>query len=882
MSTTRAAGTSGVLISAVALAVMSLGPAAPSAQPGQNATGIPGIPGIPATPRSVLGFEPCADYTLATSEQIAAYFHALAATSRGRMQLVEIGKTTGGRPELMAIISSEANIRDLAKYKNISRQLALARGPADEARALAREGKAIVWIDFGLHSSEVAPAQAASLLAFSAVADESEEMRAVRDHVVLLLVPDMNPDGTTMVADWYMRNVGKPWESRLPELWHRYAGHDDNRDWFMMTQAETRNAARQLYAEWFPQIVYNHHQSGPFPARIFVPPFDDPMNPNIPPLVIRGVNLLGDAMTARLDREGKRGAISRVGFDTWWDGGMRSTPYFHNMVGLLTETSHPSATPSVDDPRTFPKTFENGASTLEPSTSYPSPYLGGEWHLRNSCEYIVTTSKAVLDQAARAPETWLYDIYQMGRDAIVANADEAFLIPADQWDPGTVVKLVNVLRLGGVEVERAAARFSAGGAAYAAGTFIIRGAQPFEPYVKDLLTPQIYPDIRVSPGGPAKQPYDITGWTLSYQMGVKVVRINERLAIATDAINMAPVPRGSLAALPDQAAARYAIDPRANDAVIAVNRLLQAGDAVSRARAPLQVNGDTWPPGAFVITPGASGPAGRQATRARLEQLAASLGLAIGRAPADAAAATLRAPRIGVYHGWGGNIDEGWTRWVLEQFEFPYTGVHDADIRAGDLRAHYDAIVLPDATYEQMVNGFAPGSMPAEYTGGMTARGVASLEAFVSAGGTLITLDRAAGLPLTGFDLPIRNVTARLRNSDFYVPGTVVRLSVDPSNPVAYGMPSEAAAFLIRSPAFSLDAPGGGAAGTIVARYPARGLLMSGWLLGEPVISGRAAVVEAALGKGHVVLLGFDVQHRGQAQGTFKLLFNSLLRSSLE
>ncbi len=519
---------------AVALGVMSIAPAWPSAQPSSR---------VPA-PRSVLGFEPCADYTLATSEQTAAYFRALAAASPARMQLVEIGKTTEGRPELMAIISSEANIRDVAKYKNISRQLALARGPADQARTLARDGKAVVWIDFGLHSSEVAPAQAAALLAFDAVANESSDMRAIRDNVILLLVPDMNPDGTTMVADWYMHNVGKPWESRLPELWHRYAGHDDNRDWFMMTQAETRNAARQLYTEWFPQIVYNHHQSGPFPARIFVPPFDDPMNPNIPPLVIRGVNLLGDAMTARLDREGKRGAISRVGFDTWWDGGMRSTPYFHNMIGLLTETSHPSATPSFDDPKTFPKTFENGASTTEPSTSYPSPYPGGEWHLRNSCDYIVTTSMAVLDQASQARESWLYDIYQMGRDAIAANTDEAFLIPTGQWDSGAAVRLVNVLRLGGVEVERATAQFSAGGATYAPGTFIIRGAQPFEPYVKDLLTPQTYPDIRVSPGGPPKQPYDITGWTLSYQMGVKVDRVDAPFSVATREIDFAPCRRG--------------------------------------------------------------------------------------------------------------------------------------------------------------------------------------------------------------------------------------------------------------------------------------------------------------------------------------------------
>src|SRR5437899_6211141 len=341
------------------------------------------------TPQSVIGFEPCADYKLATYEQIADYFGRLAAAAPQRMQLVEIGKTAQGRVQLMAIISSEQNIRQLAHYKEIARTLALARHSphgalvtTDEARQLAREGKAIVWIDFGLHSSEVAHAQTAPLMAFKAVTEESDEMKFIRDNVIFLLVPNMNPDGTTLVADWYKENLGKPWEGRLPELWHKYVGHDNNRDWFMMNQPETRNSAKQLYVEWFPQIIYNQHQSAPFPARIFVPPFDDPMNPNIPPLVMRGVNLVGDAMTRRLEQEGRRGAISRIGFDTWWNGGMRTAPYFHNMIGILTETGHASATPATYDAAAFPKYFANTTiPTLEPTTYYPSPYLGGERHL---------------------------------------------------------------------------------------------------------------------------------------------------------------------------------------------------------------------------------------------------------------------------------------------------------------------------------------------------------------------------------------------------------------------------------------------------------------------------------------------------------------------
>ena len=842
--------------------------------------------GIPS-PASVIGWEPCADYKLATYEQIENYFRTLAAAAPERVRLVDMGKTTEGRTQVLAIVSSEENLRQLDRFKSIARRLALARAGTRpltdaEARALAGEGKAVVWIDFGLHSIEVAHAQTAPLLLYKAVADESEEMRFVRDNVILLLVANMNPDGTTMVASWYRENLGKVWESRLPELWHKYVGHDDNRDWYMMNQVETRNSARQLYFEWFPQIVYNQHQTGPFPSRIFVPPFDDPMNPNIPPLVMRGVNLVGDAMTRRLDEEGKRGAVSRIGFDTWWNGGMRTAPYFHNMVGILTETSHASATPATYDPRTFPKFFAGTTvPTLEPTTYYPSPYRGGEWHLSDSCNIMLTTSMAALEIGAKRRQEWLYDIYQMGRDAIRANARETFVIPAEQWDAGTAVKLVNVLRLGGIEIERAKAPFSAGGRQYGVGSFVIRGAQPFEPYVKDLLTPQVYPDMRLYPGGPPKRPYDITGWTLSYQMGVRADRIEEAVDVATEPVDVATMPLGTSPAGMAGQPYYFAIDPRSNDAFIAVNRLLKDKIPVYRATQAVAGGGTDFPAGLFLMEPTTSW--GWLVDAARPLGINVVVGPTV---PSNPARVRLRAPRIGLYHGWGGNMDEGWTRWLLEQFEFPYSSVFDRDVRDGNLRAKFDVILLPDATYDQMLDGLPPGSMPDIYTGGMTARGIANVVDFVNQGGTLVAMDRAGELPLTAFNLPIRNVTREQRDTDFYIPGSILRVAVDPTHPVAYGMPPEAAAFFIHSPAFTLNDRAASLPVSdrihVVARYPESNLLMSGWMLGEPVIAGRAAVVEAAVGKGRVVLLGFRSEHRGQTHGTYKLLFNSLLLATSE
>jgi hypothetical protein len=846
---------------------------------------------VPA-PESVIGWAPCADNKLATYETIADYFRKLDAAS-DRMQLFDIGKTAEGRTQILTVISSEENLRNLAKYKQIARSLALNRDEngrplTDErARQLAREGKAIMWVDFGLHATEVAHSQSAPWMAWKAVTEDTDEMKEIRDKVIFILVPNMNPDGGTLVANWYMKNLGKPWEMQLPELYQKYVGHDNNRDWFMFNQPESKNIAKQLYEEYFPQIVYNQHQTAPFPARIFVPPFEDPANFNIPPLVMRGINTVGDAITRRLDQEGKTGAISRVNFDTWWNGGMRTAPYFHNMVGILTETAHATATPADYDPARFPRRFSNGESTTEPSTYYPSPWKGGHWTLRNSCEYMITGSMAVLDIGAKRRQEWLYDIYQMARDAMKAGANENYIIPAEQWDANAAVRMVNVLRLGGVEIERVTAPFTANGKSYAAGSFVIRGAQPYLPYVRDLLNPQVYPDRRLFPDGPPEPPYDISGWTLNMQMGVTVDKLTSGSVTAqTEKVTTAALPVGSVSGT---AKAAYAIDPRTNEAFIAVNRLLKAGDAVYRASAAVDVAGKSWPAGTFLVTPG-------QGTHARVEQAAKALGLQVATLDAAPSGEMLRvkAPRVGLYNAWGGNMDEGWTRWVLEQYEFPYTTLRDKDIRAGGLRAKFDVILLPDSSYENMVTGLAAGSMPEDYVGGMTPRGVTNLLQFTTDGGTLVAQDGASELPLTIMGLPVRNSVASLRNNEFYIPGTLLRMNINNANPVAWGMPSEVAAFFTHSPVFEVGSqrrrpgdtreadPPKPAGINIVGTYPAKDVLMSGWLMGERYLHNKVSIIEASVDKGRVVLLGFRAQHRGQPHATFKLLFNSIYLGASE
>ena len=449
------------------------------------------------TPRDVLGFTPGDDYKLADFRQLQSYFQTLDAAS-DRVTVYSAGKSTEGNDMLVALISSEANLARADHYRDISKKLAYVRGVGpDAARALARDGKAVVWIDNGLHASEVATAQHAFLLAHRVATEESAEMREIRDNVILVLLPTVNPDGMNLVVDWYRKHLNSPnQDSPMPWLYQKYIGHDNNRDAYMQTQAETRVVNTLLYKEWLPQIMYNQHQAGWPPPRMFVPPFPDPFNPNIDPQVIRGIDLVGGAMLARFERERKPGVVSRYQFSTWYNGSIRTAAYFHNMIGILTETWHPSATPFTYDAKRFPREFDNGVSVTEPSTSYPSPWLGGTVHLADAVDYMLTGSLAVLQVAAKYREQFLLGIYQIGARQIEKGTTEspvAYLIPPTQHDPTAAALFVETLMRGAVEVQRAEGPFSADGTLYPAGTWVVRMDQPFRPFAKDLFEPQRYP-----------------------------------------------------------------------------------------------------------------------------------------------------------------------------------------------------------------------------------------------------------------------------------------------------------------------------------------------------------------------------------------------------
>ncbi|MCL4820921.1 MAG: peptidase M14 [Vicinamibacteria bacterium] len=846
---------------AVALLVAALAPAARAEAP---------------TPESVIGFAPGTDRKLADFGQIHEYFRRLDAAS-DRLKLVEFGRSEEGRPLLVAFISSERNLKALDRHRDVARQLALGRGLDEKrARALAEEGRAIVWLDNGLHATEVAPSQHAPELAYKVIADDSAAMREVRENVILALVPCINPDGLEKVAAWYRKNLGTPFEvAPMVELYQLYAGHDNNRDWYMFNLAESRAVARQLYHELHPQLVYNQHQTAPFPARIFVPPFADPMNPNIPPLVVRGIQEAGTAIAARLERQGKPGVLSRQAFDAWWNGGLRTAPYFHNQIGILTETAlWRYATPRTYDPAKLPKSFRDGTPTQTPTMFHPLPWTGGAWRLRDAMDYVREASLAVLELAAERRFEWLFGRWQMARDQIAAGergGPFAYVIPAAQRDPGAARRLVEALRTGGVEVAVAKAAFRAGEREYAAGAYVVPMAQAFRAFAKDLLEPQKYP------ARAGAQPYDITGWTLPLQMGVDGAFAAAPFEAALEPLAALEPPAGAFGAGISGEGGALIVDAASPVAHLVARRALAGGARVSRFEAAVEAGGRTFVPGAFAIEGG---------DRDALAALAAARGAAgvAVAAPPGGSRRTLAVKRIGLLKPWTASMDEGWTRFLLERLEVPFTSVRDEDVRAGGLLAKFDALVVPDMARNTLLHGHRAGAVPPEYAGGLGLEGALELRRFVEQGGTLVALDSAGEFALELFPLPLRNVVAGVARSEYAAPGSLLRVRFDAAHPLAWGLAPETAVFVEGGPVLDAlvdddDEPGAEAAAprpVFVGRFADKDVLASGFLQGESRIAGKGALVEVPFGRGRVVLTGFRPQFRAQSWAAYNTLLNAL------
>ncbi|MBV9436727.1 MAG: hypothetical protein JOZ44_11780 [Acidobacteria bacterium] len=782
------------------------------------------------TPDSVFGFAPGADFHLADYAQITKYFQALAAASP-RVRLQQIGKTGYGRDMFVAIISSEDNIRNLDRYVSYVKQLASGTIDEQTARQLSQQGKVIVWIDGGLHATEVAGAQQSPLIAYRVVSEDSDEMRRIRNDVILVLCPVINPDGLDIVAHWYAKNINTPYETAPNiELWNRYVGHDNNRDWYSFNQIESRNIAHLLYYEYLPQIVYNQHQTAPYPARIIVPPYDDPMNPNIPPEVMRGVNLVGSAMAFRFANEHKSGVISHMSFDTWWNGGMRTAPYFHNMIGILTETAgflSGYASPGYAPPDSLPKNFPNGVSAREPSTFYPDPWKGGWWRLRDSVEYMVTGDMAVLDVASRRKDQWLFDFWRMNHEQIdlgKKGGPYAYVVPRDQHDPTAMGDMLFSLQTGGVQIQETTGLLTVGERTFPAGTIVLPASQPYRPFLMDLMEPQHYPDLRVSPGGPPKRPYDMTGWTLPLQMGVDVVRADTSLEIAAKPLSVtepehhlsgeigrvglyvswvADMDAGWTQWLFDRYGIHYDV---LHDADLRRGDLHSKYDAIVLPDQSPNAILHGWQPGSPPSGPFAS-EFGRSLPPEQRPEYSGGVGLE------GALALEKFVEDGGRLVALGGASD-----FAIQQFGLPARNLLSG--------------VSSSAFY-------GPGS--------------------------LVRIDVDPNLPETKGMQP--------KSVAFFVDSDAFQLwdPKPPAGPLRYEAEDKPKA----DPMQQLGDHDGI---RVLATYAKSKPLLSGWLLGEDHITGKVAAASLPFGKGRIVLIGFRCQFRGQSENTYPLLFNSLAK----
>lgn len=849
------------------------------------------------TPESVLGFKAGADFHLAGYEPALEYFQRLDAAS-DRVQLVEVGTTSEGRRWYLALISSGENLRNVDRYREIAHRLAYPEGMTDsEARALAREGKAIVHIDGGLHSTEVAGHQHTIQLAYDLVTgDDDPEIAAILDNVILMLWFSMNPDGQTMIADWYSSNLGTPFEvSSMPWLYQKYVAHDNNRDGYMINQIESRTVTR-VVREWEPQIFFNHHQTAPFPARIWIPPFAEPINPNVHPLMWRTVNLVGMAMAQALEERGQKGAVHMgSGFDDWYPGFLDHAHSFHNVASFMTETAlYRYATPHFYALNDFPPQSQD----LRPESLYSSPWEGGWWRLRDAVDYMITASVSVLDVAAKYKEDLLYNRYQAARDVMAQYREGppyAFFIPQDQRDPVAAVEMLRRLAFNGIDVHALTDEVTVDGITHPAGSWAILMDQPNANFVRTLFAVQDYPDLREYPEGPPDQPYDVSGWTLPYQFDVRVVEVRSPISEAMrgdmeflSAEPLAPGAEGDAALWDSPPGVGFDSDPVARAIVPPEGRMRGGGSALVLDAAEnntYKALNRAWSQGAQVSflpgSPGVDGEAGTSGSWA-VSGLSGNARSSMVRdfhlqASGGSSGRAVQQPRIGLYRPWSASMDEGWTRWLFDMYDFEFASLYNADVRAGELWDRYDVIVIADIRARTILEGFAVGSVPPRYAGGLGPEGVRELDAFVRAGGTLVTINGSSRFAIEQLHLPVRDVVSDLERSEYSASGAIMELLVDPSHPVMSGMPERGKIMVGRSPVFTTEE---GFEGSVLAKYPTEGTpLLSGYLLGEEHLQGYAAALEVKHGGGRVVLLGLRPQWRGQPFGTFKILFNAALYS---
>jgi hypothetical protein len=819
-----------------------------------------------ATPEEAFGFQPGTDRKLADWKQLTAYFQAVARQS-DRIQFQNLGQTTEGRPFVSLVISSPKNLQHAEEYKDILRHLSDSRQTTEEqAKELAKRGKAVLVVTCNIHSTEIASSQSAAEFVYRLAALDTPLVKDILENTIIVLVPSLNPDGQQLVVDWYKKYLGTPYEGSSPTVvYHHYVGHDDNRDWYGFTQIETQLAVDKVINPWHPQVLYDIHQMGARGPRIYLPPWVDPIDPNIDPLLVSTMNALGSQTALEIAQTGKQGVLIHGVYDLWSPA--RHYMAYHGTARVLTESASVNIASPIEIP--FEKLDRGiGYDAKVRTWNFPEPWKGGIWHLGDIVSYQIDAFFSIAHNVAANREQYLLNYYQ-----ILKNTTEqkyggpfAYVIPTEQVDAASSARLLNILSRGEVEIKQASTDFDIEGHHFKKGSYVIALGQPYGAFAKTLLEKQQYPNIREYPGGPLQRPYDVTAQTLPLLLGVNAVEVSKKFDVAGSLIDRVEPPIGVV----DDGNAKF--DDTSNSSLYALFSLLKENVHAFR------LVGGGYSPGTIYFP-----------AQTKLRE---NLAKAVSHWPVHFKAVNVqpegkplevKLPRIGLYQSWVASMDEGWTRWIFDQNGIPYTRLVDEEIRKGDLAKRFDVIILPDNSANAITEGTlgrggegnegGPG-VPPEFKGGLAEKGVAALHEFVESGGTVVALNRASTVYATK-DSETKNVLDGVSNRDFYIPGSILEAKIDTSHPIGFGSPSSIPIFFEQSPAFDVH----GKASSVV-NYATENPLLSGWILGGKYLVGNSALVEEPVGKGRIILFGFRPQYRAQSEATYKLFFNALFYST--
>ena len=835
-------------------------------------------------PDEFFGHQLGADRKLAHWNRIVEYFWELDKSPMIRVE--ELGKSTEGNPFLLAVITSEENMARLEEIRMQSWKLAHPKGvPEEEINEIIENGVAVVSMSMSIHATEVGGTQMAPELAWELVS--LPENKQILDNTVLLMFPCFNPDGQIMVTEFYERYLGTEYEGCSPPwLYHKYTGHDNNRDAIHNNMVESQMVSKTMYLDWSPQAYIDFHHMGSYGARFYIAPFANPIDDKVDPLVWTEQELYGGLTHVMLEKDGKHGIESMATYPGEFMPTFNYVPCWHNICGMLTESASAKlATPLYIHYHQL-RGSRRGRPEYRTQMGFPHPWMGGWWRLRDIVEQQKISAYGTLEAASAFKPMILKNMHQKASNAIKKGEEEppfAFVIKPDQHDELIQYKLLQLLMDMGVEISRSQREFTADGVAYPRGTYVVFASQHCRPYIVSLLKRTFYHLGAFSkyPDGTPVVPYDLSTYTIAEFMGVRTQEIEKPFEGAFETISSVRFPRGDVA---ENAPNGWLLDGTTNDGFEGINRLLRKGIAVHRLIEPVDLDGMFFPAGSFYV-PKADG------VEKELNKVCKRCHIVFAPAPPALKSKPIKMRKIGVYQRYyGGNADEGWTRWLLEQYRYRYRTIMDKDIQRGRLVSKYDVIILPSDAKEMLLGeniedfyerrwggGFTMPHYPEEYRSGFGKEGVEKLKEFVEAGGTLLCFGDSSNFAIEELELPIRNVLKDVKNTDFVCPGSTLHVDVNKDHPLAWGVQEDLLIIFRHHPAFAIKPRVNNDEYKVILSYPEKHIMESGWLTGEEYLSYKAAMVEAKKGKGRVVLYGFQPQMRAQPEATFKLLFNALI-----